>query len=67
MFGKIQNLFNSFSLSKKVFILSIVSILIVYSAVALIIYLQTKSKIEHYNVEFLKKEVNFIKETDCMF
>lgn len=67
MFNKVSNLFNSLSLSKKVFALSVISILIVYSVVALIIYLQTKSKIEHYNVEFLKREVSLIKEQISCF
>lgn len=67
MFKKIQNLIGSFSLSKKIFIFSMISILIVYSAVAFVIYLQTKSKIENYNVNALKREVNFVKEQIACF
>ncbi|MGB9822095.1 methyl-accepting chemotaxis protein [Thermodesulfovibrio sp.] len=67
MFKKIQNLMGSFSLSKKIFIFSMISILIVYSAVAFVIYLQTKSKIENYNVNALKREVNFVKEQIACF
>jgi len=67
MFSKIQSLFNSLSLSKKVFALSVVSILVVYSVVALVIYFQTKSKIEDYNVQALKREVGLIKEQIAVF
>ncbi len=65
--GKIKQLFTSLTLSKKVFALAVVSILIVYSVVALVIYLQTKSKIEDYNVESLKREVALIKEQITIF
>jgi len=67
MFEKLVNFFNSFSLSKKVFILAVISILIVYSIVALVIYLQTKSKIEYYNIQALKREVALIKEQISCF
>ncbi len=67
MVSKFRNLLSSFSLSKRVFILSVVSILIVYSVVALIIYLQTKSKIEQETIESLKREVNFVKEQIVCF
>jgi methyl-accepting chemotaxis protein len=67
MFKSISNLFNSFSLSKKVFVLAVLSILAVYSVVALVIYLQTKSKIESYNIEALKREVNLVKEQIAVF
>lgn len=59
--------FNELNLSKKIFVLSVVSILIVYSVVALVIYLQTKSKIEAYNVGALKREVVLIKEQFLVF
>lgn len=62
MFEKLLSFFNSFSLSKRVFVLAVFSIIIVYSFVAIVIYLQTKSKIEHYNIEALKREVGLIKE-----
>jgi len=67
MFKSISNLFNSFSLSKRVFVLAVISILIVYSVVALVIYLQTKSKIESNNIEALKREVNLVKEQIAVF
>lgn len=67
MFRKGLNLFNSLSLSKKVFVLSVISILIVYSAVALVIFLQTKAKIENFNIDFLKKEVTLVKEQIACF
>jgi methyl-accepting chemotaxis protein-2 (aspartate sensor receptor) len=67
MFKSISNLFNSFSLSKRVFVLAVISILIVYSVVALVIYLQTKSKIESYNIDALKREVNLVKEQIAVF
>jgi methyl-accepting chemotaxis protein-2 (aspartate sensor receptor) len=67
MFKSISNLFNSFSLSKRVFVLAVISILAVYSVVALVIYLQTKSKIEAYNIEALKREVNLVKEQIAVF
>lgn len=60
--NKIKKLFNSFTLSKKIFALTIIMILTVYSAVAVVIYLQTKSKIEHYNIQALKREVMLLKE-----
>lgn len=60
--NKLFNLFNSLSLGKKVFVLAVLSIVIVYSVVALVIYHQTKSKIETYNIEALKREVSLIKE-----
>ncbi len=65
--NKLFNLFNSLSLGKKVFVLAILSILIVYSVVALVIYYQTKSKIETYNIEALKREVSLIKEQISCF
>ncbi len=67
MFKKLLNFLNSFSLSKRVFVLTVVSIIIVYSFVAIVIYLQTKSKIEHYNIEALKREVGLIKEQISCF
>ena len=67
MFKSISNLFNSFSLSKRVFVLAVISILIVYSVVALVIYLQTKSKIESNNIEASKREVNLVKEQIAVF
>jgi methyl-accepting chemotaxis protein len=67
MVNKLQNLLSSFSLSKRIFVLSVVSILAVYSIVALVIYLQTKSKIEAYNIEALKREVNLVKEQIAVF
>ena len=67
MLKKIYNLFNSLSLSKKVFILAVISILVVYSAVALVIFLQTKSKIESYNIKSLKEEVLLIKQQIAVF
>lgn len=57
----IFSFFNSLSLSKKVFILAVVSILIVYSAVAIIIYFQIRSKIENYSIETLKRDVYLLK------
>lgn len=65
--NKLFNLFNSLSLGKKIFVLAILSILIVYSVVALVIYYQTKSKIETYNIEALKREVSLIKEQISCF
>lgn len=65
--GRITKYFNELNLSKKVFSLAVVSILIVYSAVAGVIYLQTKSKIEAYNVGALKREVFLIKEQISVF
>jgi methyl-accepting chemotaxis protein len=67
MFKSISNLFNSFPLSKKVFVLAVLSIFAVYSVVALVIYLQTKSKIESYSIEALKREVNLVKEKIAVF
>ncbi|ODA43603.1 Methyl-accepting chemotaxis protein [Thermodesulfovibrio sp. N1] len=67
MLNKLQNLMSSFSLSKRIFVLAVVSILVVYSVVALVIYLQTKSKIEDYNIEALKREVGLIKEQIAVF
>ena len=67
MFKSISNLFNSFSLSKRVFVLAVISILAVYSVVALVIYLQTKSKIESNNIEASKREVNLVKEQIAVF
>ncbi len=67
MFEKLLSFLNSFSLSKRVFVLAVVSIIIVYSFVAIVIYLQTKSKIEHYNIEALKREVGLIKEQISCF
>ncbi len=67
MLKKFSEFFNSLSLSKKVFLLAVISIVVVYSAVALTIYLQTRSKIEHYNVEALKREVQLIKEQIVCF
>ncbi len=60
--GRILSIFNNLSLSKKIFILSVLSILVVYSIVALVIYFQSKSKIEHYNIQALTREVSLIKE-----
>ncbi len=65
--GRILSFFNNLSLSRKIFVLSVLSILVVYSVVALVIYFQTKSKIEHYNIEALKREVALIKEQLAVF
>ncbi|WP_297213137.1 MULTISPECIES: methyl-accepting chemotaxis protein [Thermodesulfovibrio] len=67
MFKRSLSLFNSLSLSKKLFVMSVLSILIVYSCVAIVIYLQTKSKIEHYNIQSLKREVLLVKEQIVVF
>jgi len=61
MLKSIFNFFNSLSLSKKVFFMAVVSILIVYSVVAAVIYFKTKSKIENYNINTLKRDVYFLK------
>ncbi|MCS7164482.1 MAG: methyl-accepting chemotaxis protein [Thermodesulfovibrio sp.] len=58
----LKEIYNSLSLSKKLFLMAILSILFVYSFVAIAIYLQTKSKIESYNIDSLKREVSLIKE-----
>jgi methyl-accepting chemotaxis protein len=55
------------SLSKRVFILAVMSIMSVYSVAALFIYLQTKSKIEQISVEGMKREVLLVKEQIALF
>ncbi len=65
--NKIKEIFNNLTLAKKVFVLSVFAILVVYSAVAIVIFLQTKSKIEHYNIEALKRELSLIKEQIAVF
>ncbi|MCS7215571.1 MAG: Cache 3/Cache 2 fusion domain-containing protein [Thermodesulfovibrio sp.] len=67
MVKTILNLFNSLSLSKKVSVLTVISILVVYSIAAPIIYFQTKAKIEYYNIESLKKEIGLIKAQIVVF
>lgn len=67
MLEKFRGIFNSLSLSKKVSLMAVVSILTVYFIVAFVIFQQTKSKIEHYNIEALKRDVLLIKEQIALF
>ncbi len=67
MFGWAMRYSKELSLSKKVFILAVISILLIYSIAALFIYLQTKSKIEQLSNEAMKREVLLVKEQIALF
>ena len=58
----LKNLLSSFSMSKRIFLLSATSILTVYSIVAVLIYSQIKSKIKDYNVENMKSNIALLKQ-----
>jgi len=62
MLIKIKNLLSSLSLSKRIFLLSAITILAVYSIVAILIYSQIKSKIQDYNIQNLKSDIDLIKK-----
>jgi len=58
----LKNLLSSISMSKRIFLLSAISILTVYSIVAVLIYSQIKSKIKDYNVENMKSNIALLKQ-----
>ena len=58
----LKNLLSSFSMSKRIFLLSATSILTVYSIVAVLIYSQIKSKIKDYNIENMKSNIALLKQ-----
>jgi len=58
----LKNLLSSISMSKRIFLLSAISILTVYSIVAVLIYSQIKSKIKDYNVENIKSNIALLKQ-----
>jgi methyl-accepting chemotaxis protein len=58
----LKNLLSSILMSKRIFLLSAISILTVYSIVAVLIYSQIKSKIKDYNVENMKSNIALLKQ-----